>query len=432
MVAPRRPLLPASLRRTWLWASLGALAGVAVMVFAYDWARTAAIEDARTRGAQRLRLYSATIRTAIDRYSYLPTILAMDPEFRRVLSHRSPEAVATANVRLEKINVAARSANLYVMAPDGETIAASNWNSPLSYVGQNYGFRPYFTDARALGAGRFFGVGLTTRQPGYFLAAAIRDGAGTFLGAAVVKVDLEGLEHDWALAGEHVYVTDHNGVAILASVPAWQYTIEARIDDATAARLAIARRYGVRQIREMSLVDLGALGEGARRLMLGERAFLAQRQPVPGENWQIHYLTGWDTISDKARATTAMAGSGWAVAVLFLLYLRQRRLGIRARADAQAAVEAALRQARDDLERTVEIRTAALRAEVAEREKTERHLRATQDELIHAGKMAALGQMSAAMAHEINQPLTALRTFWRAPASSPSAATRPACRPIFA
>lgn len=94
-----------------------------------------------------------------------------------------------------------------------------------------------------------------------------------------------------------------------------------------------------------------------------------------------------------------------------LLYVRQRRLGTRAKAEAQAAVEETLRHARDELERTVATRTAARRAEVAERQKTERHLRETQEELIHAGKMAALGQMSAAMAHEINQPLTALRTF---------------------
>ena len=38
-----------------------------------------------------------------------------------------------------------------------------------------------------------------------------------------------------------------------------------------------------------------------------------------------------------------------------------------------------------------------------------RRLRQAQDGLVHAAKMAALGQMSAAMAHEINQPLTAMQ-----------------------
>jgi len=396
--------------RTWAWVGVAALIGLGVVVFAYTYARTAAIDAARTQGAQRMSLYATTIRAAIDRFSSLPSILAMDPEIHRLLIHRSPAAVSAANERLERINIAARSANLYVMAPDGTTIAASNWQSTRSYVGQNYGFRPYFSEARTQGAGRFFGVGLTTREPGYFLAAGIFDEGGAFLGAVVVKIDLDRLEHDWAAVGEQVYVTDHNGVAILSSVPAWHYTVAAPIDEALAARLAVGQRYGDRTIREMTRVTLDPLDGGARLVAIDGRRYLAQSQTVPGESWQIHYLVAWNGILATARGSALMAGSGWAAAVLFLLYLRQRRLGIRARVEAQAAVEAALRQARDDLERTVAARTAALRAEVAEREKTERHLRATQDELIHAGKMAALGQMAAIMAHEINHPLAALRT----------------------
>ncbi|MCR6631914.1 MAG: ATP-binding protein [Magnetospirillum sp.] len=157
--------------------------------------------------------------------------------------------------------------------------------------------------------------------------------------------------------------------------------------------------------------SLGSLGADTRLVSIAGKRFVTQSQPVPGEDWRIQYFTDWDTVLVTVRSKALIAGSAWAVLLLLLLYIRQRRLGIRARAEAQAAVEETLRHARDELERTVAARTAALTAEVAERQKTERHLRETQDELIHAGKMAALGQMSAAMAHEINQPLTALRTF---------------------
>ncbi|MCR6631913.1 MAG: hypothetical protein NVV74_18725 [Magnetospirillum sp.] len=168
--------LPPGRARKWLSVGVGVLLGVVVVVVAYDWARVAAIKEVKTQGNQRLRLYAATIRSAVDRYSYLPSILAMDPEIRRMLVNLQPEAVSAANVRLEKINLAAQSANLYVMAPDGMTIAASNWSTVDTYVGNNYGFRPYFTDARDHGAGSFFGVGLTTKRPGYFMAAPIREG----------------------------------------------------------------------------------------------------------------------------------------------------------------------------------------------------------------------------------------------------------------
>lgn len=400
----------ARLRRFLIMAS-SVLVGLFVVLVAYDWARLAALREAKTQGSLRLRLYAATIRAAVDRFSHLPTILSMDPEIRRMLANPRLQSVSAANIRLEKINAAARSANLYVMKPDGETVAASNWNTADSYVGNNYGFRPYFTDARALDAGSFFGVGLTTKKPGYFMASAVREADGRFLGAAVVKIDLEGLERDWVLAGERVKVTDLNGVAILSSVAEWRYTVEPSQDDGLTARLAMAQRYGDQGIRQLDIVEDEILDDHTRMVTIGGRRFVAQRQQVPGEDWKIQYFIDWDAALQGARGTGLIAGSAWAAALLLLLYVRQRRLGIRAKAEAQAAVEETLRHARDELERTVATRTAALRAEVAERQKTERHLRETQEELIHAGKMAALGQMSAAMAHEINQPLTALRTF---------------------
>ena len=54
-----------------------------------------------------------------------------------------------------------------------------------------------------------------------------------------------------------------------------------------------------------------------------------------------------------------------------------------------------------------------LEAEVIERTIAEEKLRVTQDELIQAGKLAALGQLSVGITHEINQPLTAVNSHVR-------------------
>ncbi|KJY81987.1 ATPase [Vibrio galatheae] len=54
-----------------------------------------------------------------------------------------------------------------------------------------------------------------------------------------------------------------------------------------------------------------------------------------------------------------------------------------------------------------------LEAEVEERRLAEEKLRVTQDELVQAGKLAALGQLSVGITHEINQPLTAINSHTR-------------------
>lgn len=76
--------------------------------------------------------------------------------------------------------------------------------------------------------------------------------------------------------------------------------------------------------------------------------------------------------------------------------------------------------ARDNLllEQRVTARTAQLTAvnanlrhEIAERQEAEEALRRAQAELIQAGKLTALGKMSAGISHELNQPLMAIRSF---------------------
>jgi two-component system C4-dicarboxylate transport sensor histidine kinase DctB len=97
--------------------------------------------------------------------------------------------------------------------------------------------------------------------------------------------------------------------------------------------------------------------------------------------------------------------------VLMLLVLQQRFRRRRERARYEAQVNQSLREARDRLEQRVEERTVDLRQEMAERRRMEQALSQTRDELIQAAKLAMLGQMSASISHEINQPLAAIRSY---------------------
>lgn len=385
--------------------------GLTLVLWVHLRTRDEALGDALAKGQQQLGLYAATIRNALDRYSYLPATIALDGEIIDLLKPGGEDGVDAVNRKLEAINAKARSASLYIMNARGITVASSNWNTPTSYVGNDYSVRPYFRDAMKSGEGHFFGIGMTTKLPGYFLASAIRDEAGTILGTVVVKIDLETLEGDWGQSDDAVMVSDEDGVVILTNRPSWKYTLDGALTAELKARLESIHRYGAVDIHPLPRTRLSAMAGAAEMERIDGVTYVVQAQGVKEEGWTIRYYINWDAIEVHSQTVVALVAIGWVALILLVLYGRQRRIALKANLQAREAVADALLRARDQLEEVVAQRTQALSAEIAERQRTEMDLRKTQDELIHAGRMAALGQMSAAMAHELNQPLAAIQTF---------------------
>ena len=176
----------------------------------------------RLRQYVQIALAAQTISDTIAQNTHFPLVLALDPDVQAVLGEPSdPDAIAVLNRKLETIEGSGSPAALYVMKPDGHTIAASNWNTEGSFVGQYYGFRAYFTQAIAGGKGAYFGIGVTTGRAGYFIARAV--GGDRPTGVTVAKIEFDDLEAIWARAAEHIMVTDENDIIFLASRPDWKY-----------------------------------------------------------------------------------------------------------------------------------------------------------------------------------------------------------------
>jgi len=112
----------------------------------------------------------------------------------------------------------------YILDGNGVTIASSNRNAPDSFVGKNYGFRPYFKQAMAGKVGRYFATGVTSKVPGYYVSYPIRDPKRkNFKAVAVVKVTLNNIAGELQAAGEKgnsiIALADPRGVVFLASQP---------------------------------------------------------------------------------------------------------------------------------------------------------------------------------------------------------------------
>ena len=348
-----------------------------------------ALEEDAARANQQLGLYANSLHTLIDRYRALPAVLALDPQLRSALAGPVDAAQQAAlNVKLEKINGAAQSSTLELLDRTGLAVAASNWRLPSSYVGHNYGFRPYFSQTRTQGTGRFYAVGVTSGIPGYFLSSAVLGDNDEFLGAMVVKLEFPELEREWSQGSDTLLVSDARGIIFIANQPGWRYRALRALSADDLAEIKTTRQYDKQSLLPLTHLPLRRFDDNSdlRRVEgpQGMADYLWESLPLATEGWTLHLLRRPQVAFEDLRNAALAAAGVWLALVFLLLFLNQRwRL-------------AKVRQRnREELERLVEERT--------------RDLRTAQEGLVQSAKLAALGQMSAALAHEINQPLTAQR-----------------------
>ncbi|WP_130909654.1 ATP-binding protein [Pseudomonas sp. Sample_9] len=370
--------------------SLLIIAGTVVAAtLAMRHAERQALEEDAARANQQLGLYANSLHTLIDRYRALPAVLALDPQLRSALAGPVDAAQQAAlNLKLEKINGAAQSSTLELLDRTGLAVAASNWRLPSSYVGHNYGFRPYFSQTRTQGTGRFYAVGVTSGIPGYFLSSAVLGDHDEFLGAMVVKLEFPELEREWSQGSDTLLVSDARGIIFIANQPGWRYRALRPLSADDLAEIKTTRQYDKQSLLPLTHLPLRRFDDNSdlRRVEgpQGTADYLWESLPLATEGWTLHLLRRPQVAFEDLRNAALAAAGVWLALVFLLLFLNQRwRL-------------AKVRQRnREELERLVEERT--------------RDLRTAQEGLVQSAKLAALGQMSAALAHEINQPLTAQR-----------------------
>lgn len=408
--------------RRWVFGLVGLAVVAGGMAVAYVGAERAGVRSLREGTAHRLDVYAASLQSELSRYDYLPPVLALNQDVIDMLKQpRSRRLRQDVNHYLETANEQARASAVYVMDTTGLTLAASNWRQPVSFVNMNFSYRPYFQDALHGVPGRFYGIGTVSREPGYYFSYGIEE-KGRMLGVAAVKVNLDKLDQTWAHASEKILVADGNGVVFLSSEPGWKFRTLGQLSDETMGRLAQTRQYteagslepiGFREGRSLPdggrIIGIADSGQGA--LLAPE--YLVHSRAVPGTDWTLIVLSDLRPARSLAQNSAIVAAFALAFLMVLALYVQQRRRNM---LQALAAREA-LQQAHDELERKVHLRTEALsdtnahlQNEIAERRRAEEILKATLEDLVQTGKMAVLGQMSAGITHELNQPLAALRT----------------------
>ncbi len=379
------------------------LGGLAVFVAALRTATGIYMAEGRAQAAGSLGLTIQALDGHLRRFEAVPDLLADQERVLRLAQNPTDGVqVAEMNAWLQARNAAVESSDIYIMTPSGLTIAASNHHRDDSFIGQSFTYRPYFTAALAGQKGRFYAIGTTSGVRGYYFAAPVRDPGGAVAGVIAVKIGLDVIEAEWRAQDAAILVTDPEGIVFLSTEPALLYQGMLPLTPERLGRTAASRRYA-----DVPVTELAAMRADDVLTIEGREYLVAQRL-MPRAGWMVHVLLDTADLHRRAQLV-ALAFVGAVLAVILLLWQRRARLSERLALQEQTKAELELRVAA----RTADLARAntVIEAEIAERRATEAALRRTQGDLVQAGKLAALGQMSAALSHEINQPLAAARNY---------------------
>jgi two-component system, NtrC family, C4-dicarboxylate transport sensor histidine kinase DctB len=363
-----------------------------------------------------LDLYAYTLESELGRYAYLPDLLEVDSDIQAVM-RSPPNAVLqeAASQKLARFSVTAGAMEMWVLGPQGQMLASSHaYRSMPSRQRRD----PAWLTAqlRGPGAQRFFAADPETGAPSYFFVQPVERG-GVALGVIAMRISLDPLEATWAdlsvrSESEEILVVDDNGVIVMSSVAAWRYRSLEPLTTQQRQRLAASARYPNQTLQPLGLTLLQTIERGVRLVRLPAEAARSsnalratQDRPMPTLGWHLMILSNPAEVQRNAAFVALGSGALVAFFCLLSIYLWQRRRTLKQ----LFAARHALQQVNDGLAATVAERTQTLEQTNAQllQEMQERQL--AQQELLQAGKLAVLGQMSVGIAHEISQPLTALR-----------------------
>lgn len=364
--------------------------------------RQAGAEDAAT-----LRLATQVLRGALERTQALPALIADRAILRQLLAEPENEGIVPfTNELLRQSALSLDVSDIYVLDTNGRTISSSNYRTEHSFIGQSFAFRPYFMDAMAAGLGRFHALGTTSGQRGYFFASPVIENT-RIVGVVVVKLRLDAFEEAWGAADATIMVTDINNVIFLSDREDWHFRATVPLSQRQLDHIAQTRQYPVSRLSPLDMegTPLDAdVGFGLDLAQVGNESFVRQTTLIAAPGWRVTILTPTGPALQHAWTAALLL----ALVVVMAGLVAATMLGRRARLIERLAAEQSLASL---LEARVAERTGELKAEVEERRATEARLRTTQAELVQAGKLAALGQMSAALSHEFNQPLAAVKSY---------------------
>ena len=368
---------------------LAIAAGIVLLLIAYRVAEIYNVGRTVEAAGRQAAPHLASLVSELERYQTLPPILSED---QAVIAAATGSPAGSLNERLERFAETTGVDAIYVMDDRGWTIASSNWREPKTFLGQNYGFRPYFRTALDGRPGEYYAIGATTGVPGYFVShPVIADGKGV-VGVIAVKVELRDLEANWATPEGRLFITNNDGVIVLSGQDSWRFRTIAQLDDETRRLIAERRQFADVELEPIQLERDGSV------VTIGSNRFVEHIAEVGRLGWKLHFLSPYGIVQERSRLIVAIIAVLLSSLAAFALFRRSERT---------RGLLITSQRERDELNHL----NAELEREIDERRQAETRLKRAQNELKRTSTLAALGQLAASVSHELGQPLSAMKTY---------------------
>ncbi|MEX0339397.1 MAG: ATP-binding protein [Arenibacterium sp.] len=388
-MADTRPQLPGSLlwprTDTISWRVRIALVLLLIVAAGTVWITNRLLTDrftesTRNRAEVRLALYSGNLLSELRRNAIVPQLLARDPTLIGALNSND---FSQSTQRLISFVEEIGAASLMLLDVDGRTVAATDRN----VLGSGHRDEPYFLDA-IRGNSTVFSA-IEREVGGYRFTYSRRVEAGlSVLGVIVVEVDLQKFERAWAGISEALLVVDSTGQIVLATEPRWKGLTEEEALQRHTPQNAIER--AIRATADWTALPPDAYVQG--------EAVMRMETRIPFRGWRMMSFTTYQSVRERVNGVLALEIMGFAILLALAFYALSRKTALRM----------ALFQRESAELRALNMR---LQREIAERERVQETLAVTEQTLAQSSKLAALGEMSAAVSHELNQPLAAMKTY---------------------
>ena len=300
--------------------------------------REQAMSELEQKVSDDLVRYKATLEQRLERYRSLPQLLANHRLLLDAVSGAGKDTIASANLYLQEAAELVNALDIYVMDATGTTQAASNWFKDTSFIGRNFAFRPYFTDAMQGVPGRYFALGSTTKKRGYYFSFPMRR-AQQVIGAVVVKIDLDQIEGRWSDPNTEVVVSDDDGVVVISTNNQWMFKTLSPLNSEQMQRIVDSLRYGDQALNSLNIVyrERAALGTEVITLLepkdptqnatdqLNPNQYLTNSADVEDTDLKIHIFANLRPVEERILLVQLLATIGFVLIALVSILLFQRR-----------------------------------------------------------------------------------------------------------